>query len=150
MDRFFQLIEDLATLLDEELVADHRNICSFLIDDKMRFQLELDQSGDHVMICADICEVPAGKYRETLFKECLKHNTLLPPRFGTFAYEGRHNRLIMFDRLVIRELRAEELLEYLSAMIPKATAWKEAIEKGHPLPTFHELPSFNSTFRGGV
>jgi len=143
MDRFANLVEELADALNTDLYIDGNDLCALMIDERIPLQLEMDERKERLLITAIVAEVPPGSYRETLFQECLIHNDHPPPRLGIFSYLERNNQLILFEFLQIKELTGEDLATYLNAFIPKVTEWKEAIERGAPLPSLPNEPRVN-------
>ncbi|MFI5333989.1 MAG: CesT family type III secretion system chaperone [Chlamydiales bacterium] len=129
MDRFQDFLNHLSPLIDLSLYAEKKRAVRIGVNEMLHVQLEDDEPKERILLATLIQEVPAGKYRENLFKECLKAN--LPyPRIGTFAYVERNNQLALFDYLYYAHLTPEKSADLLALFIEKALLWKQAIQKG--------------------
>lgn len=145
MDHFGQLLFDLGKEIGEELYPDRNRICKLNYQGQLHLQLEYIDPKEQLLIAAFLCDVPPGKYRETLLKEALKTNNEYP-RIGTLAYSPRNNQLVLFEFLYAPHQTAPKLFHYLEDFLKKALAWKEAVEKGLPLPSPQTGPSGGSIF----
>lgn len=133
MDRFGQILYDLGKEIGLDLYPDEHRICQLNYKDLFSIQLHYDEAKEQVLIATFLCEVPAGKFREKLLIASLKSNHAYP-RIGTLAYSERNNQLTLFDYVSSKSLKPNELFSRLEPFIDKAKAWKEAVEKGKPLP----------------
>ncbi|MEX0961304.1 MAG: CesT family type III secretion system chaperone [Simkaniaceae bacterium] len=150
MDRFRLLIEELSDEMVLDFEINEQNCVAFIADPNLFVQIELDESGENLFIISEVADMPAGAYREILLKECLKHNALLPPLYGTFSYIEGPNKLILQASHPIKEMRGESLMQFLNEFVPKALSWKEAIDHGHPLPTGVEKVIEDKPPEGGI
>ncbi len=131
MDLLNTILKDLEKHIQiEDLHADENASCLINFEDGVSIQIELDPGGDYICIGAKLGEVPAGRYRQTLFKEALKANGLPPPRIGTFAYSEKSKALIYFDYLWAKEMTGQKLYEFILLFKGRAALWKGAIAKG--------------------
>lgn len=133
MDRFAQLLFDLGQLIGTDLYPDAKRLCQLNFEDQLHIQISYDETKEQLLMASFLCEVPPGKYRETLFKEALKVNNEFP-RTGTLSYSPRNNQLSLHEFVYAPQLKPEKLLTILSKFIKKGVAWKEAVEKALPLP----------------
>lgn len=133
MDRFAAILYDLGKEIGVDLYPDEKRICQLNFEEKLHLQIQYDEAKEQITLVSFLAEVPAGKYRETVFKEALKSNAEYP-RVGTLAYSGRNNQLTLFAYFSGREHSMEKLFLLLKAFIEKGIAWKEAIEQGKELP----------------
>ena len=78
-----------------------------------------------------------GRYRENVFRMALAANALPYPRFGTFAYSNQTNSLVIYETLPAKDLRGDQVAEFIAPFVQKAIVWKQAIEKG-------EIPQVNA------
>lgn len=129
MDLFQNLILQLGDILNVPLHVDRMQSCRLNINGLLHVQLENDPAKERILIATFISDVPAGKFRENTFKECLKTNGVFP-RFGTFAYSERNNKLALFEYLPYEGLSGEKLADALAKFIEKAQAWRSGMERG--------------------
>ena len=130
-DLFDSLLQEVGQLLEiADLHADRNNSCLIRFKEGVKVQVEVDSSGEKLLVGCDIVEVPAGKYREIIFREALKANGMPYPRVGTFAYSRQQHRLVIFQYIRMKEIKAEKIAETIINLKEKALMWKTAIEKG--------------------
>lgn len=134
MDYFSELLYDLGREIGEALYPDSNRICQLNYHGQLHVQIEYFEPKQQLLIASFLCEIPPGKYREMLFKEALKTNDKYP-RIGTLAYSERNNQLVLFAFLPTPSLNGRQLFHFIEQFIPKAMGWKEAVERGRPLPT---------------
>jgi len=145
MDRFSEILYDLGKEIGVDLYPDENRICQLNYDGKLHLQIQYDETKDLLLFASFLIEVPAGKYRETLFKEALKSNAQYP-RIGTLAYSGRNNQLTLFAYYPRKEHSIIKVFEFLKQFIDKGVAWKEAVAQGGTLPSSSE----SAPPRGGM
>lgn len=133
MDRFAQILFDLATQMGIELHPDQNRICQINYQDELHIQIQYDEAKEHILLAAFLCEVPPGKYREKLLRAGLVYNTEYP-RTGTLAYSEKNNQLTLFENIPAANIHGDDLLQHLQSFIEKGLTWKNAVEKGQPLP----------------
>jgi hypothetical protein len=83
-----------------------------------------------MLISTDLGQVPAGRYREDVFREALKSNGLLDKHPGIFGYSEQSDHLILFGMLSLRELNGEKIASFLLPYMEKAEKWKKALDSG--------------------
>ena len=83
--------------------------------------------------------LPAGRYRESVFREALKANNLPPPRYGNFAYSKKADQLVLFDSTSLQDLNGEKIAQHFTPFAEKAFHWQDAISRG-------EVPSILGAF----
>ena len=110
-----------------DLHPDRNNSCLVGIKGGIQIQLEMDRSGDNLLIGCDLGAIPPGRYKENLFREALKANGLPPPRNGIFAYSKQTDHLILFETLHARDLTGEKVADYLVKFLEKVVTWQSAI-----------------------
>ena len=148
LDLFGNLLQEVGKILGiEDLHSDKNNSCLIRFKEGIKVQIEIDSYGENLIIGCDIIEVPAGKYREVVFREALKANGMPYPRVGTFAYSRQQHHLILFQTLRIEEIKAEKIAETILALKEKGLVWKIAIEKGE---TPNLLTSRGTTQHAGM
>jgi hypothetical protein len=143
-DLFADILADLGRILKVEgLHPDNHNTCVLKLKTGVRIQLEIDPESKFFVLGSDLGQLPAGKYRENLFREALKTNGLAPPHYGILAYSRQTNALILFERLPLKDLTAAEIASVLEPFIQKAELWHTAIAKG-------EIPVTAASNRGAA
>lgn len=145
MERFAQILYDLGEEIGEKLYPDSNHICKLNYQGILHLQLEFDETRQEVLVASLLCDVPPGKYRELLLKDALKANNE-NPRIGTFGYSDRNNKLALFHYLYAPHVTGPMLVEFLEKFIQKALEWKNAVEKGLPLPVAPPKSSQGSIF----
>ncbi len=133
IDKFDQLLQDLAEKLDVDLNVDVNNSCMILVEDKLEVQLELDKMEENLLVLAFICKIPPGKFRENVLKEALKQNDKID-RLGDFAYSEMTNQLIHFKYLPLEIYNTDKILDFLAQFLDLSLLYKNAVESGYALP----------------
>lgn len=142
-DSFGLLLEELAKLLNiSKLEPDRNNSCLIKFPKGPPIQFEIEKSGNHLLIACDLGEIPAGPYRENVFREALKHNGRPYPHACEFAYSKQTNKLVMTHLLPLPNLRGEQVVEALTPFQVIALRWQESLARG-------EVPSFDGAFQSG-
>ncbi len=135
MDRFEEILWDLGELIDLPLYVDKNRACKLVIDEKLPVQFEMDMNQDMLMVGSSICELPPGKFRESVLKEALKANGNRAYGHGILSYVERNNTLVIFEYFYTKGLTGETLATYLETFIPYANSWRDAIETGSAFPS---------------
>ncbi len=131
---FSDLIDELGDEFGVELRPDIHGICLLLINEKLKVQLEVDVTGENLLMASLISELPPGQFRENILKNALKANYLVEENFGALSYTGPDNSLTLATNIPLHGLTGRELYEILSIFVQRATAWQKAIDEGHPYP----------------
>lgn len=133
IDRFEELLKELSAELGVALHPDRRGACKLKINDILHIQLECDAQQENLLIASFICEIPPGKFRETILKDALKSNGPFPLN-GTLSYSERNNQLALFALLRLSNLNGKTLADFLIAFIEKANNWRVGVETGNTAP----------------
>ncbi|MGK5595546.1 MAG: CesT family type III secretion system chaperone [Parachlamydiaceae bacterium] len=145
-DAFGSLLGELGKIINiPSLLPDENNSCLLQFKDAPPIQLEFDRSGFFLIIGCDLGEVPAGRYRENVFREALIANGMPEPRHGNFAYSKQTDHLILSLSLPTKNLTGDQVAAALIPFKAKAKHWQESISK-------NDLPSRYgplSSARGG-
>lgn len=142
-DSFGQLLEEMAKLLNiPKLEPDRNNSCLIKFPKGPSIQFEIEKSGNQFLIACDLGEIPAGPYRENVFREALKYNGRPYPHVCQFAYSKQTNKLIMTHLLPLSNLRGEQVIEALTPFQALAGQWAEALARG-------EVPTSEGLFQSG-
>lgn len=130
-DVFESLLGELAKALDiGELRPDEHNSCLIHFQNGVEIQIEPYNKGDDLLLVADLGEVPAGRFREDVFKEALKANGLPWPRQGVFAYSDQSNHLLLYKMMPLKDLNGEKIANFMGPYLEKVQKWKESLERG--------------------
>lgn len=125
------LLQELGQALQmNNLQPDSNNTCLIKFKGGIFVQIELDPTGQFMIIGSDLDVVPAGRYRENLFGEALKANGLPHPQYGIFSFSRQTNHLVLFEMLSLNELTGQKVADFLKPFLEKVRIWKEAISKG--------------------
>lgn len=128
---FGTLLEEIGKLLHiENLQVDKNNSCLIQFPNKLNIQMEIDSSRNLLVIGCNLGIVPAGRYRENVFREALKANGMPPPRHGDFSYSKQQDSLIITREMSMQDIHADKIVHELKSFIQKAEQWKEALSRG--------------------
>ena len=138
MDPFEELLNNLSQQLGTPLAPDSHSSCLLSFDRGVKLQLELDKTGEYLIIGSFLGEVLPGKYREQLLIEALKSNHLR--QGGIFAFSLRKNGLVLFHKQLFASVEITALFALIQRLVERATLWQEAI-KGQEMPHEQLYPS---------
>jgi Tir chaperone family protein CesT len=134
MDRFVEVLKELGQIVNVPFHPDKHHVCELNINNVLHIQLEPDLSGERLLIASFLVDVPAGRFREGVFREALKANHPFE-RTGTLAYSARNNKLFFFHYLPFYQLTGEKLADFLGPFISEAESWRTSIESGSMGPS---------------
>ena len=130
-DVFDSILQELGETMEiEDLHIDDAKTCLIKFETELEVYIEPYEKDEFMLISSDLGEVPAGRYREDVFREALIANGLPNPRYGTFAFSEQSEHLILFGLLSLRELNGEKIAVFLHPYMEKALAGKNAIGAG--------------------
>lgn len=142
-DSFGLLLEEIGKLLNiPKLESDRNNACLIKFPKGPAIQFEIEKRGNHLLIACDLGEVPAGPYRENVFREALRYNGRPYPHACQFAYSKQANKLVMTHLLPLANLRGEQVINALTPFQAIASRWQEALSRG-------EVPVSEGAYLGG-
>jgi hypothetical protein len=131
-DFYGTLLQELSEALGiDTLEPDEHNTCLIRFINELEVQIEPDKKEDFLLIGTNFGTLPAGPYREELFKAALISNGLPYPCKGTFAYSEKRGELVMYGLLPLKELTGQGVADYLDPFMGEAIKWKEAISSGN-------------------
>lgn len=140
MDIFQQLIWDLGEITKLPLHVDENRSCRLLIEGKLPVHLEMDSTGDYLIVAAMLPEIAPGRFREEILKAALKTNASYHS-FGVLSYVEKKNILVLHKLLLASQCSAQQLIDFLIPFIEYAESWQKAIESGIPPSSSEPLPS---------
>lgn len=147
MDLFESLLQEFSKAVNiPNLKPDGNNSCLIALPKGPKIQLDIDSSNEFFLIGSELGFLPAGRYRENIFKEALRANSLPQPRYGDFAFSQKKETLVLTAKLHLRDLTGEKIAATFTPFAEKAQHWFEAIQKG-------EIPALSGTFstrKGGA
>jgi hypothetical protein len=149
-DMFGAILQELGHSLEiSGLHPDQNHSCLIHFKNGLEIQLEIDRSGQFMVLGADLGAIPPGKYRENLFREALKANDMPHPTHGTLAYSKKSDHLILFERINVHELNGEKVAAEITPFSEKATLWSEALKNGE-VPSVNQLTTSRSAGMFGL
>lgn len=134
MTPFLEILYQLSHETGLQLYPDSHDACQLLVGDHGKVQLEMDITGEKLLIGAIIIEIPLGKFRENVLKQALVDNATAYPYYGYLCYIQKLNALALYDLLPIKNLTGPSLVKYISHFAGKAELWRKAISSGQPSP----------------
>jgi hypothetical protein len=149
-DVFDSILQELGNAIGiEDLHLDEAGTCLIKFESGLEVYIEPFEKDAFMLLSTNIGEVPAGRYREDVFREALKANGLPAPRFGTFAFSDQSDQLILFGLLSLRELNGEKIAVFLHPFAEKALLWKTAIAGGD-VPVADTMTTSQTTGPAGM
>jgi hypothetical protein len=140
-----QSIEEVSQVLSKklglQLEVDAHGGFRLLYANELAVNVEIDASGERLLIASELSEVASGGFREECLKAALMANSLPYPRFGNLCFSTQENKLILFEYLPLREISDEDLFGYLHYFVENAQKWKAAVETGELPQIETEAPS---------
>lgn len=133
INKFEEILKELSVQLQIELHIDHNGACLIDFDEKIKVQLELDQSEENLIVFCSIAPITPGKFKENVFIDALKENDKFP-YIATFAYLEKENSLVMFEYLYFPDLKADILASYISTFSEIALLYHDALIHGQIAP----------------
>ncbi len=131
MNPFEDLIHDLGNQMGVPLKADSHQSCKLTFPaQQITLQIDLDVNADQIIVGTQLARIPAGSYRERIFRQALRVNgSSVSPR-GILAYSEKNDTLVLFQFLPLAFLDGKKLFSFLQLYLEHARAWKEALDHG--------------------
>lgn len=138
MTPFEDLIRELGNEMGLDLQPDSHSSCLLAFPaDGLSVQIDLDSSGEQILIGTQLGNVPPGVYREQIFTQAMRVNSgSLTPR-GILAFSEKNNTLVLFQFLFLDSMNGEKLHSFIQIFRAHAKVWKEALERGE-IPKIEE------------
>lgn len=128
------ILAGLSPLVGEDLRPDSNRACLLVFNEEIRIQLELDITGEFLLLGSMLIDLPPGKFRENILKAALKANNMIDISPGILAFVARANRLVLFEKIHISDTAPDPLYKKIIQFFNKAENWKHAIERGEVAP----------------
>lgn len=136
---FAAVLDELGKILEiSDLTPDENNSCLIRLPGDIRVQIEMNRDEKTLIIGHTFDQLPPGKYRENLFEAALKANGLPQPLYGIFSFSDRTDQLFLYDRLPIKNLRGQQVADFLIRFIEKVKTWEKAL-KNEEVPLIREM-----------
>jgi len=130
-DAFGTLLQEIsAELKIDKMAAGEKNSCIVHYPDDLKLQIEADPTQTDLLLIIEIGSLPNGRYREVYFKEALKANGLFPSPVGIFAYSHKADKLILYEKMTLKGLSGNRVVEVLTPLLEKARQWIEWFKRG--------------------
>lgn len=146
-DAFGLLLQDVGKLLQiPKLEPDGNNSCLISFPGEISIQIEIDRSGNFLILGCDVGTLPPGRYRELVFREALRSNGQPPPHSGDFSYSKQADKLMLMQQIPLKDINGDKILAVMNPMLEKGKYWKETISRG-------EVPSIatvSAASKGGA
>lgn len=127
-DVFGALLQELGPFLGlVNLHPDHNNSCLIRLESGLIIQIEVDKSGQFLILGADLGTIPPGKYRENLLREAMKANDMPPPLHGILCFSRKADHLALFEKIPLKDLSGAKLAAEIPFFSEKAFTWSAAL-----------------------
>lgn len=134
MTPFLEILYQLSHETDLQLYPDAHDACKLLVGEHNYVQLEMDVTGEKLLIGSIIIDIPLGQFRENVLKHALVANAADYPSYGYLCYIHQINSLALYEALPIKTVTGPLLVHYISRFAEKVESWRKAIASGHPGP----------------
>lgn len=120
------IVEDLVRGVGLDVTIEDSPSYTLTFKDK-EVQLEMDDTGDFILLSTVIGNVPSGMFRENTLEQALKSNGYPPPHFGYFGYDLQNDILVMHQRFHVLRLSKKTLMDAIPGFIQMAANWSQAL-----------------------
>lgn len=146
-DLFGSLLQELSPILKvKDLHPDQNNSCLIRLKNGIKIQLEIDLSGQFLLIGCNLGDLPRGRYRENILREALKANDMPPPLHGILAFSEKTQHLILFTKTPATKTSGEKIAAEIAPFVEKAAIWIDALKRGEIPVITQPLPSGSAMF----
>jgi len=90
-------------------------------------QLELDNTGDCIVVSVVLGKVPSGRYREDILEQALRSNGFPPPFFGIIGYSLEGDILVLHRKFHASKLSKKLIMDSIPPFIQMAEEWSRAL-----------------------
>lgn len=124
------LLEELGRSLGLTLFPDQNYSCVVRLPNRLEVHIEIDQTGERMVLGAYLGQLPPGRYREMVFYEALRMNGLPSPHVGTFAYSNKMDQLVLFKWIDLHDMTGEKIAKMLKPLAERGVQWRDSIAAG--------------------
>lgn len=125
---FQSILKEFEPYFQCPLEAGELESCIISMDNGIEIQIELNANG--LVLIGSSLGLLLGRYRDLVFKEALKSNTLYPPSTGVFGYSEKTKNLILFIQIDPKSLKPDTIPALMDPFVVKAKLWADAIAQG--------------------
>jgi len=143
MNPFEQLLKDLGIAMNLDLKPDAHGSCLLDFFNGINIQIDMAEDGERILIGSQVVQLNPGNFREIVFKEALKHNSVNKILVGIFAYSSKNDTLILFQYLYFKNINGQELFNYLQEFATLITLWREGLNRG-------QVPQIEESAASGI
>jgi len=120
-------VEDLTQGLGMNIEIEDSPSYTLNIRDK-ELQLEMDDSGEKIIVSMVLGKVPSGRYREDVLEQSLKSNDYPPPHFGYLGYSLEADILVLHREFHFSKISKKTVMDSIPPFIQMAEEWSRALE----------------------
>jgi len=138
MTFFHDLLHQVGAALNlpQPLEPNNRESCTLEVEPGLQLFLELDATQENIVVGCPLGEVPPGAYGNRLLLEALKANgATAAAHSGILAYSTLSHQLVLFEKTPLAKTQANDLIQLVQRIVPRAKQWHAAIETGQIPPT---------------
>ncbi|MCH9609453.1 MAG: hypothetical protein S4CHLAM45_09730 [Chlamydiales bacterium] len=129
MKVYEDLIQDLGKEMGISLKSSSKQSCCLNIKEgQFDVYIDLDHTGEQILLGAYLGDVPPGSYRTQIFEAALKANGVATSPRGTLAFSEKKNKLVLFQTFPITHLNPQKLHAYLNLFLTHAKVWVASLE----------------------
>ncbi len=148
MQVYEDLIRSLGLEMQINLVSDSHQSCRIeYSEEQVTIQIDLDTTGDRLLIGTQLGEIPPGAYRHQVFVQALRVNGISKTPRGTLAFSEKNNTLVLFHYIPIATAEAKSISDFIELFTTHAKVWVDAI-KDATIPQIEEDPGPSSQGSG--
>lgn len=129
MSAFDDLIKDLGDKMALNLRPDQHSSCRLVFNQGATIQIDLDSTGDKILCASTLGNVPAGAFRERVFKKALIFNGI-QTRKAIFSFSAKNDELVLFQYFSLMTITGESLYKALVLQAEQIRIWVEALKNG--------------------
>ena len=130
-DIFSSILAEIGQALGvSNLHPDQTNSCLIKFPSGVSIQINMDGRGEALIIGSELGIVQPGRYRENVFREALKANGMPPPLNGILAFSKKADKLILFEKVPIKDFHIEIIRMMMPDFLEKAKTWRDALARG--------------------
>ncbi|MCI5052592.1 MAG: CesT family type III secretion system chaperone [Simkaniaceae bacterium] len=135
MMTFNELMFELGEELDLDIEPDPKGGVLLIIEERYNLQIEPDNYTDeYIVLGSRLLDLPPGKYRENVLKDCLKTNSQIFPRQGILGYLDSESQLCIHRFVPLLDLTPQKLADITLEFVALLKQWVDALDVGKTCP----------------